>query len=47
MNREDRIAELLSRGMNTGEIRAYTGLTPGQVARTIANIKKKLGWQAQ
>lgn len=45
--REDRVAELMSRGCDTGEIAAHTGLTRGQVARSIQNIKRAVGLQAQ
>lgn len=45
-SREDRVAEMMARGLNTVEIGAHMNLTKGQVARAIQNIKRTMGAQA-
>ena len=45
--REDRVAAMLADGMRPFEIAAHAGLTKGQVARAIQNIRKALGEQAR
>lgn len=45
--RENRVAELMAEGYHSGEIQIHAGLTKGQVSRTIQNIKRRLGPQAQ
>lgn len=44
--REDRVADLMARGLNTVEIGAHMNLTKGQVARAIQNVKRAMGAQA-
>lgn len=45
--REARYAELLSQGLERQEIMRAMGLTTGQAAKCLYNIRKELGWQAQ
>jgi len=45
--RRDRIAELMSQGLTTVQIRTRLGMSNSVIQREISRIRKDLGWQAQ
>jgi DNA-binding NarL/FixJ family response regulator len=45
--RKDRVAELMSQGLDTVQIRTRLGMSNGTIQRVISEIRKDLGWQAQ
>lgn len=47
MSRKDQVAQLMSEGLTTAQIRQRLSMTNSAVQGCVHRIKKDLGWQAQ